>query len=204
MNFLAHAVLAGDDAAYRVGGLIGDFVKGPLPAGLPAELAAGVALHRAIDAYAERHPAFNASRARVGGTRRRLAGILVDMFYDHLLARDWAQYASPEVATPLDAYAQSLYAELRRYAAQLPEAARTASARMAAGDWLGSYGDVQAVAQAIDRMALYRLRRPNALAGGIEEFFADADGYADDFRVFFADARDYAALWRARQASAAT
>ena len=49
MNFLAHAVLAGDDDADRIGGLLGDFVKGPLPAGLPPALAKGVALHRAIE-----------------------------------------------------------------------------------------------------------------------------------------------------------
>ena len=71
MNFLAHALLSGEAEADRVGGLMGDFVKGPLPAGLPPDLAAGVALHRAIDSFADRHPAFAASRARVrpGGRR---------------------------------------------------------------------------------------------------------------------------------------
>lgn len=63
MNFLAHALLSGNAEADRVGGLMGDFVKGPLPAGLPPDLASGVALHRAIDSFADRHPAFAASRA---------------------------------------------------------------------------------------------------------------------------------------------
>lgn len=89
MNFLAHTVLAGIDEADRIGGLLGDFIKGPLPAGLPPALASGVALHRAIDGYADRHPAFLASRARISSRRRRVAGVLVDLFYDHLLARDW-------------------------------------------------------------------------------------------------------------------
>lgn len=57
MNFLAHAFLAGDAEADRIGGLMGDFVKGQLPAGLTPALAAGVALHRAIDSFADRHPA---------------------------------------------------------------------------------------------------------------------------------------------------
>ena len=69
MNFLAHAVLAGAADADRYGGLLGDFVKGLLPAGLPPELAAGVALHRAIDSYADRHPAFIASRQPPAGQR---------------------------------------------------------------------------------------------------------------------------------------
>lgn len=89
MNFLAHAVLAGDDPALIVGGVVGDWIKGPLPAGLPPDLARGVALHRAIDRHAEDDPAFCRSRQRMSAARRRYAGVLVDIFYDHLLARDW-------------------------------------------------------------------------------------------------------------------
>jgi len=88
MNFLAHAVLAGDDPALIVGGVVGDWIKGLLPGALPADLAHGVALHRAIDSHAETHPAFQRSRNRVSPARRRYAGILVDIYYDHLLARD--------------------------------------------------------------------------------------------------------------------
>jgi len=58
MNFLAHAFLAGDDPALRVGGVVGDWIKGPLPGILSPDLARGVALHRAIDSFAETHPAF--------------------------------------------------------------------------------------------------------------------------------------------------
>ena len=77
MNFLAHAWLAGDAPADRLGGLMGDFVKGPLPAGLPPDVAEGVRLHRQIDVFAETHPAFRRSRARVSPERRRVAGLAV-------------------------------------------------------------------------------------------------------------------------------
>ena len=75
MNFLAHTLLAGDAASDRIGGLLGDFVKGLLPAGLPPDLAAGVALHRAIDSFADRHTAFIASRARISPLRRGVGGV---------------------------------------------------------------------------------------------------------------------------------
>jgi acyl carrier protein phosphodiesterase len=87
MNFLAHALLAGDSPALVVGGVVGDWIKGPLPGALPDDLARGVALHRAIDTFAETHPAFCLSRARMSPARRRYAGVLVDIFWDHLLAR---------------------------------------------------------------------------------------------------------------------
>ena len=65
MNFLAHAFLAGGEPELIVGGVIGDWIKGPLPGVLPADLARGVALHRAIDSFSERHAAFCASPVRI-------------------------------------------------------------------------------------------------------------------------------------------
>src|SRR5574343_306846 len=120
MNFLAHALLAGEEPALIVGGVVGDWVKGALPAGLPADLARGVALHRAIDSHAETHLAFCRSRNRISPARRRYAGILVDIFYDHLLARDWPQ---PE---PLSETTRRIYAHLADFDPQLPTHARRA------------------------------------------------------------------------------
>lgn len=198
MNFLAHALLAGDAAADRVGGLMGDFIKGPLPAGLSPALAAGVALHRAIDSFAERHEAFIRSRARISATRRRVAGVLVDLFYDHLLACRWANYSQ----LPLPVYAARMYTLLDDFAAELPEQARDVANRMQDQDWLSAYQHAEAVGQAIDRMAIYRIRRANPLAGGIEEFLADPDGFTADFRAFMPDALAFTATWRAQRTAA--
>jgi acyl carrier protein phosphodiesterase len=192
MNFLAHALLAGNADADRIGGLMGDFVKGLLPAGLPPALASGVALHRAIDSFADRHPAFIASRSRVSAARRRVSGVLVDLFYDHLLARDWPEHGHGT----LESYTQQLYVTLQAHTDSLPEKAREIGDRMRENDWLCAYRNVAAVGEAIDRMSIYRLRRANSLAGGIEEFLADADGFEADFRQFLPDALEFSAEWR--------
>jgi acyl carrier protein phosphodiesterase len=192
MNFLAHALFAGNADADRIGGVLGDFVKGYLPAGLAPDLASGVALHRAIDGYADRHPAFAASRARISPARRRVSGVLVDLFYDHLLARDWAIHGSGT----LEDYTVELYALLKNYPGPLPQQARDVAIRMRTRDWLCSYRSVVAVGQAIDQMAVHRLRRANPLAGGIEEFLADREGFAADFSLFLPDALAFAVDWR--------
>ena len=192
MNFLAHALLAGDADTDRIGGLMGDFVKGLLPAGLPPALASGVVLHRAIDSFADRHPAFIASRARISPERRRVGGILVDLFYDHLLARDWDRHGYGS----LDDYTARLYASLDALSQHLPDDAQEIAALMSGNDWLGSYRNIAAVGRAIDRMAIHRLRRPTSLAGGIEEFNADTNGFAADFQTFLPDAVAFAASWR--------
>lgn len=192
MNFLAHALLSGDAEADRVGGLIGDFIKGPLPAGLPPDLASGVALHRAIDSFADRHPAFVASRARISPARRRVSGVLVDIFYDHVLARDWEDHGPGT----LEDYAARLYASLQARVVVLPEKSREIAELMSRNDWLCSYRNVAAVGRVIDRMAVYRLRRANPLGGGIEEFLADTAGFEADFRTFLPDAVAFASDWR--------
>lgn len=192
MNFLAHAWLAGPVPAYRLGGLLGDFVKGPVPEGLPPGVAEGVRLHRAIDSYAEGHPAFRASRARVSAARRRVAGIMVDMFYDHFLARHWADYQPGE---PLTDYTARQYALLAGQGDALPPRLARILPHMAADDWLASYREAAAVEAALDRMAA-RLTRANPLPGAGAELRADYAGFEADFRIFIDDARRFAEAWR--------
>lgn len=190
MNFLAHALLGGDDPALVVGGVAGDWIKGPLPAGLPADLARGVALHRAVDSHAERHPAFRRSRARISAARRRYAGVLVDIFYDHLLARDWEDFH----AEPLSTYAARVYRQLEQRRHQLPPAADYPLRLMAQQDWLSGYAAVEGVADVLVRMSR-RVRRPNPLAGGEEELLSCVTEFRADFAEWHAAAREFALAW---------
>lgn len=190
MNFLAHAFLAGDAPALIVGGVVGDWIKGPLPGVLPDDLAKGVALHRAIDAFAETHPAFCRSRARMSPERRRYAGVLVDIFYDHLLARDWALLQRET----LGSYCAEVYRQIAGRLDEIPESARYALELMAREDWLQSYRDLDGIADVLARMAR-RARRPNPLEGGEQEFLADASGFGDDFQAWFPDAKRFVEQW---------
>ena len=190
MNFLAHALLAGESPALVVGGVVGDWIKGPLPAGLPEDLARGVALHRAIDSFAETHPAFCASRARMSAGRRRYAGVLVDIFYDHLLARDWARYRGDG----LGSYCALVYRQIADRRHHLPDSSHRALDLMAAEDWLQSYGGLEGIADVLARMAR-RARQPNPLAGGEADFVAAAEGFERDFRDWLPDAQHFVADW---------
>lgn len=187
MNFLAHAYLAGESPADRLGGLIGDFVKGPLPAGLPADVAAGVRLHRQIDVFADAHPVFRRSRERVSSARRRVSGVMIDMFYDHFLARHWARFH----ASPLEQFSAEMYALMGAHGAILPPRLAAILPRMCESDWLGSYRSADVIAMALDRMAL-RLRRANPLTGSGAELGADYAGFEADFFEFIAAAEAFA------------
>lgn len=187
MNFLAHAYLAGASPADRLGGLMGDFVKGPLPAGLPPEIAAGVRLHRRIDMFADTHPAFRRSRSRVSIARRRVSGVIVDMFYDHFLALHWAQF-HPD---PLERFAADMYRLMADQQAWLPQRLAAILPHMREADWLSAYRSPDAIATALDRMSL-RLRRANPLVGAGAELQREREGFEADFFEFIVDAQTFA------------
>lgn len=197
MNFLAHAWLAGPLEAHRLGGLLGDFIKGPVPVSLAPEVAEGVRLHRAIDVFADGHPAFQASRQRVSSPRRRVAGVMVDMFYDHFLACHWESFHPQET---LAAFAAGQYRLLADQGAELPPRLARILPWMVADDWLVSYRQVDTIVLALDRMA-GRLSRANPLPGAGEELLIHYAAFEADCLAFLPDARRFAAQWRINRPS---
>jgi acyl carrier protein phosphodiesterase len=167
---------------------MGDFVKGPLDDRYPSEITRGLLLHRRIDTYTDAHPIVVMSRGRIGAQRRRFAGILVDMFYDHFLALHWTRFAH----VPLEEFTARVYTVLREHRDLLPERLQRIAPYMAQGDWLGSYREVAAVETALDRMG-QRLKRGNALLGSGQELREHYAGLESDFLTFFPDVVGFAA-----------
>lgn len=93
MNYLAHFHLAWPDEQLVLGGLEGDFYRGLLRGDLPARLEAGIALHRAIDAYTDSHDSVAQLRRQFPAPLRRFAGILIDLSFDHFLTLHWSRYS---------------------------------------------------------------------------------------------------------------
>jgi acyl carrier protein phosphodiesterase len=192
VNYLAHLYLSppGEDA--MLGSLLGDFVKGPLNSVAIREqyskdITRGIELHRKIDSFTDAHPVVTASRNRVSRSRRRFAGVMIDMFYDHFLAKYWEEFHH----RPLDAFTGDFYRILMRRHAQLPERAQRTARFMADLDWLGSYAHLEAVDTALNRMS-QRLRRTNTLIDSARELEHNYAEFERDFRCFMPDAIDFA------------
>lgn len=164
MNYLAHLYLAENDDAALVGNLLGDFVKGRLGTRFDSPIYRGIRLHRAVDRFTDAHPIHRRSRQRFSAKRRRYAGIIVDMAYDHFLARHWSRFR----ADPLDQFAKRIYAALYRYHAELTPRLRHILPYMVREDWLTAYRDMDNVGLALDRLSL-RLSRPSPLPGAVAE-----------------------------------
>ncbi len=179
MNYLAHLHLGGPLPEQLLGSLYGDFVKGRLEGRFSAPLEAGIRLHRQIDAFTDSHPLVLGAIGRFPAERRRYAGIIVDVFFDHCLARHWADYSQQ----PLADFSRHVYRVLAAEA-DLPGRLAAMAPHMIAEDWLGSYRDfrvIERVLQGISR----RLSKPEGLAGAFEEVQALYEPLSEDFRAFY-------------------
>nr|WP_225561521.1 ACP phosphodiesterase [Rhodanobacter sp. DHB23] len=187
---MAHLLLAGDDEALRLGGLLGDFVHGVPDPALPPRVALGIRLHRAIDSHTDRHPEVAAARARFAPPYRRYAGIALDLWFDHCLARDFAHWS----AMPLAAFSDAARELLWRHDAQLPPALRRFRAYMDAHDLPAGYARREEIGRALDGVA-GRLRRDNPLGRMLPLLVALDAPLRGHFGAFFPRLREFAREW---------
>ena len=186
MNYLAHLHLGGQRPDELLGSLYGDFVKGRLQGVYSPQIESAIQLHRSIDVFTDAHPLVDQSLSRFSQTRRRYAGIVLDVFFDHCLARDWAQYAEG----PLDRFTSGFYQVLVTQP-QLPKRLAAIAPHMAADDWLSSYRDF-AVLEQVFRGIARRLSRPEELAGAMADLHALYEPLSEDFRAFYPQLQTYA------------
>jgi acyl carrier protein phosphodiesterase len=181
MNYLAHLFCSHDSPDALLGNFIADFVKGRVDNRFPAVICDGIRHHRRLDSFTDRHEVFLACRRLISACRRRYAGVIIDIAYDHFLALGWDRY-SP---TDLDAFVARVYERLRGHEAPIPLTARLVIEKMASEDWLRSYGTLEGVDQAFRRISRRLSRENNTLATAVQEVEANYAALHDHFHCFF-------------------
>ena len=183
MNHLAHALVAERTGTSVVGNLMGDFVKGDLASRYHGDLLRGILLHRQVDAFTDDHPAFLRCRGRFRPPFRRFAGVLVDVFWDHLLARDWERHGGGE---PLAGFASRVYAALAERRAELPARMLGFVEYMTDTNLLVAYAVPEGVARALAGLSR-RFPRENPLAEGLSELHRIGPEVEADLAEFLPD-----------------
>jgi acyl carrier protein phosphodiesterase len=192
MNYLAHLFLTRDMQEARLGGLLGDFEKGNIKGKYPKAIETEIELHRKIDRFTDNHSIIQAAKRVATEEKRRYMGIVLDVFYDHLLAKNWKTYSDQELAE----FTQHTYQMLLNNREFLPDKLNEIIPQMIEQDWLMSYQDFGGFESAIRRIS-NRLSRGEVLLGcvtdiennfgylssGFEEFFPQLMDYVDQERV---------------------
>ena len=165
-----------------MGNILPDIFGMSALAPLGGEFQRGIACHHVIDAFTDEHPVFLRSRLRFGPELRRFSGILVDVFYDHVLAGHWQEYSM----SPLPEFVGTFYDEIGEVRGELPEVIYPLLDHLRAQDWLGSNASLDGPLGALHRVER-RLSGRVDLSRAVAVFERERVGHEDDFREFFPD-----------------
>lgn len=176
MNYLAHLYLAGNDPELIVGGFIADAVKGKKWDQYPERVIEGIKLHRKIDMFTDVHPVIERGKEALRPKFRKFSGIVMDVFGDHFLARNWHSYSHTELRD----YTEHIYSLLYGYKDILPERCRYTLHYMSMQDWLFNYQYTEGV-----KRALQGLARRAAFESGMENAHKELDRHYLFFQSIF-------------------
>ncbi|MFO7613661.1 MAG: ACP phosphodiesterase [Bacteroidales bacterium] len=180
MNFLGHLFLSGKNEDIIVGNFIADAVKGNSFNKYPDGIAKGIRLHREIDHFTDHHPVFLSSRSRLYPRYRMYAGVIVDIYYDHYLAKNWQDFSEEK----LQYVVSKAYFLLIRRIHLLPPGSKRILPFMITQNWLVNYKDLnslQRVFNGMDRRTGHR----SGMGGAIEDLLIHYQEYESEFKEFF-------------------
>lgn len=186
MNWLAHLLLSPPDIDLRLGNVLADTVRGAERECMGEAFHQGVRCHALIDAFTDSHMVVLRSMGRIETRFRRFAGVLVDVFYDHLLTRTWDQFCT----VPLRAFTEGFHEDALQRLTSLPETASTLLRWMIAHDRLYSYRETSGMditLHSLSRRLNRRLNRDIRLQDALPGLMAARADLEADFVAFFPD-----------------
>jgi len=191
MNYLAHLCLSGIDEELMVGNFIADEVRGKnFGTRYRAGISRGIALHRAIDSFTDKHPRHHQCRQRLYDKHHHYSGVIVDIYFDHLLTRQWTRFNK----TPLDEFVTYCFRALSAYKNEMPEKMPLMLERMIRHNWLINYQSFEGLQKAFEGMAR-RAAYPSRMNEAVEDLKQRYELFQEDFSNFFPVLQRFVADW---------
>jgi acyl carrier protein phosphodiesterase len=196
MNFLAHLHLADPDPGLLLGGIVADFAKPAELATLPPEVQDGVRLHRLIDGFTDSHPLVRASVARIAPEFHWFSGIIIDIYYDHILAREWGRYS----LETLESFASRSYVALETLLPYVRSKAADFIRWMIEDQRLQRYATLEGIEDTLERLSRRIVKRIPKNTVRLEDampLLRDQDArLVSDFHAFYPELMAFAARAR--------
>ncbi|WP_372769427.1 ACP phosphodiesterase [Lutibacter sp.] len=182
MNFLAHLYLSKNNKNILIGNFIADAVKGKKHENYPKEIQSGILLHRAIDYFTDTHPIARKSKRRLHERYDHYDGVIIDILYDHYLAKNWRHYSE----IPLDIYANSVYTFFQANIGIFPAKIQKLLPYMIEYNWLVSYASLEGIEKVLIGMNK-RTKGVSKMDMAIGDLVQHYEEFESDFTVFFKD-----------------
>lgn len=186
MNFLAHLYLSPLNQDIIFGNFIADSVKGRMIKDFSEGVQTGIRLHRSIDSFTDSHPVFRNSRARLSPTYNHYSGVIVDIFYDHFLAKYWSDFSDED----LKFFVRKHYCFLISRFRQLPKKSKFILPFMISQNWLVNYSNLDSLERVFNGMDR-RTKNKSGMKTAVISLQKDYKLFEADFRKFFPDIRTF-------------
>lgn len=182
MNFLAHIYLSFDDPEITLGNFFADHIRGNKYKHLPNKVQKGILLHRAIDSYTDSHPIAKQSSKRLHKNYSHYSRVIVDIYYDHFLAKNWDDYCQ----TPLEKYVDDFYDLLESNFEILPLGTKRMMPYMIADNWLYNYSNLAGISRVLNGMNR-RTQNRSKMNFAIVDLEQHYMAFEQEFTDFFED-----------------
>lgn len=180
MNFLAHIYLSGDNDFVKIGNFMADSIRGSKYLDYSPEIQKGVLLHRHIDSFTDAHSIYRRSKHRLHEKYGHYSGVIMDIAYDHFLAKNWSKYSNEK----LEDYAADFYQLMQDNYEILTERTKGMLPYMIGRNWLVSYASLEGLEMILFQMDHRTKNRVHMQEAVIEikEFYSEFE--AEFFQFF--------------------
>ncbi len=186
MNYLAHIYLSGNNDLLKIGNFMADSVRGHHYLDYPDEIRKGILLHRYIDTFTDAHPIYRKSKHRLHEKYGHYSGVIMDIVYDHFLAKNWNNYSKKK----LEDYADEFYKLLQYNYDILTEKTKEILPSMIAQNWLVSYASLvglETILFQMDYLTKHRVHMQEAIVE-VQEFYIE---FEEEFTLFFEELQNH-------------
>lgn len=186
MNFLAHIYLSGNNDMLKIGNFMADSIRGHHYLDYPDDIRKGILLHRYIDTFTDAHPIYRKSKHRLHEKYGHYSGVIMDIVYDHYLAKNWSKYSNEK----LEDYADSFYKLLQDNCEILTDKIQKMMPSMIARNWLVSYATLDGLEMILFQMdyrTKHRVHMQEAIVE-VKQFYTE---FEEEFTLYFEELQQH-------------
>lgn len=168
----------------KIGNFMADGIRGKQFEKYPLEIQKGIFLHRSIDTFTDAHPIFRQSTKRLHEKYHHYSGVIIDVFYDHFLAKNWNNYHELDLAD----FVSEFYQSLDENHSVLSDRAKEIMPYMIQHNWLLSYQTIEGINQILTQMDSRTKNKSNMryATNELSEFYSE---FETEFSGFFEELR---------------
>jgi len=184
VNYLAHAYLSGDNEDLLIGNFIADHLRGNDFSAFSEGVVKGILLHRRIDSFTDAHPLFKSSKRVFYQGFEKYSGVLVDIYFDHFLAKFFQQYHQES----LEVFSSKVYKVYQNNTHLMPESSTRFLNYVIKNAIYQNYSEIKGIETVLKHLS-HRIGHKVALNDSIRLFLEAEKTLEGNFISFMIDLR---------------